>query len=65
MATKFFNLMLHSIDNWLEGAPPPRALLVFRDFNDPIDSYDDLELFRRFRFSRALISQITELIANY
>ena len=38
---------------------------VFRDLNDPLDCYDDLELFRRFRFSRVSISQITELIANY
>ena len=38
---------------------------VFRDLNDPLDCYDDLELVRRFRFSRASISQITELIANY
>ena len=22
MGTNFFNLMLHSIDNWQEGAPP-------------------------------------------
>ena len=38
---------------------------VFRDLNDPLDCYDDLELVRRFRFSRVSISQITELIANY
>ena len=38
---------------------------VFRDLNDPLDCYDDLELARRFRFSRASVSQITELIANY
>ena len=38
---------------------------VFRDLNDPLNCYDDLELVRRFRFSRASISQITELIANY
>ena len=29
------------------------------------DCYDDLELVRRFRFSRVSISRITELIANY
>ena len=38
---------------------------VFRDLNGPLDCYDDLELVRRLRFSRASISQITELIANY
>ena len=38
---------------------------VFRDLNDPLDCYDDLELVPRFRFSRASISQITELIADY
>ena len=38
---------------------------VFRDFNYPLDCYEDLGLLRRFRFSRASISQITELIANY
>ena len=38
---------------------------VFRDLNDPLECYDDLELVRRFRISRASISQITELIANY
>ena len=38
---------------------------VFRDLNDPLDCYDDLELVRRFRFSRVSISQIIELIANY
>ena len=37
----------------------------FRDLNDPLECYDDLELIRRFRFSRASISQITELIAKY
>ena len=38
---------------------------VFRDLNDPLDCYDDLELVQRFRFSRVSISQITELIASY
>ena len=38
---------------------------VFGDLNDPLDCYDDLELVRRFRFSRVSISQITELMANY
>ena len=38
---------------------------VFRDLNDSLDCYDDLELVLRFRFSKASISQITELIANY
>ena len=38
---------------------------VFRDLDDHPDCYDDLELVRRFRFSRASISQITEQIANY
>ena len=38
---------------------------VFRDLSDPLDCYDDLELIRRFRFSRASISQIKELIVNY
>ena len=38
---------------------------VFRDLNDPLDCYDNLEFVRQFRFSRASISQITELIANY
>ncbi|KAI6655718.1 Nuclease [Oopsacas minuta] len=38
---------------------------VFRDLNDPPDCYDDMELVRRFRFSRVSISKITELIANY
>ncbi|KAI6646858.1 Nuclease HARBI1 [Oopsacas minuta] len=38
---------------------------VFRDLNDLLDCYDDMELVRRFRFSRASISKITELIANY
>ena len=38
---------------------------VFRDLNDPLDCDDYLELVRRFRFSRASIFQITELIANY
>ena len=37
---------------------------VFRDLNEPLHCYDDLELARRFRFSVASISQITELIAN-
>ena len=38
---------------------------VFMDLNDSLDCYDDLELVRRFRCSRASISQITESIANY
>ena len=38
---------------------------VFRDLNGPLDCYDDLELARSFRFFRALISQITVVIANY
>ena len=38
---------------------------VFRDLNDPLDCYDDLELVLRFRFSRVSISQITELIADH
>ena len=38
---------------------------VFRDLNDPLDCYDDLELVRRFRFSRVSISLITKLIAHY
>ena len=38
---------------------------VFRDKNDLRYCCDDLELVRRFRFSRASISEITELIANY
>ena len=37
---------------------------VFRDLNEPLDCYDDMELVRRFRFSRASDSQITELIDN-
>ena len=36
---------------------------VFRDLTNPLDCYDDLELVRRFRFSRSSISRITELIA--
>ena len=36
-----------------------------RDLNDPLACYDDLEHVRRLRFSRASISQFTELIANY
>ena len=35
---------------------------VFRDLNDPLDCYDDLELVQRFRFSRSSISKITDLI---
>ena len=35
---------------------------VFRDLNDPLDCYDDLELVQRFRFSRWSISKITNLI---
>ena len=38
---------------------------IFTDLNDPLDCCDDLELVRRFRFSRASIAQITEFIANY
>ncbi|KAI6653960.1 Nuclease HARBI1 [Oopsacas minuta] len=38
---------------------------VFRDLNDPLDCYDDMELVRRFRFSRVSISKITELVTNY
>ena len=34
---------------------------VFRDLNDPLDCYDDLELVQRFR-SRSSISKITDLI---
>ncbi|KAI6648709.1 Nuclease HARBI1 [Oopsacas minuta] len=30
-----------------------------------VNCYDDMELVRRFRFSRVSISKITELIANY
>ena len=38
---------------------------VFRDLNDSLDFYDDWELVRLICFSRASISHITELIANY
>ena len=38
---------------------------VFRDLNHPLGCYDDLELVRRFGFSRNSISQILELIANH
>ena len=38
---------------------------VFRDLNDPLDCHDELEHVQSFRFSRASISQITELIANH
>ena len=38
---------------------------VFRDINDPLDCYDDLELVWLFHFFRASISQITEMITNY
>ena len=35
---------------------------VFRDLNDPLDCYDDLELVQRFRFSRSSISKFTDFI---
>ena len=38
---------------------------VFRERNDPLECYDDLELFQRFRFSRSSISRITELTATH
>ena len=47
-----------------ENASSMARQRVFRVLNDPLNCYDDLELVRRFRFSRASISQITELIAN-
>ena len=31
---------------------------VFRDLNDPLDCYNDLELVRRFRFSRVSILKL-------
>ena len=35
---------------------------VFRDRNDPLKFYNDLELVQRFRFSRSAILRITEFI---
>ena len=35
---------------------------VFRDRNDPLEFYNDLELVQRFRFSRSAILRITEFI---
>ena len=35
---------------------------VFRDRSNPLDCYDDLELFQRFRFCRLSILKIAELI---
>ena len=48
-----------------EDTSPMARQRVFRDLNDPLDCYDDLEIIRRFCFSRASISQIMRLIANY
>ena len=38
---------------------------IFRDRRDPLDSYDDIELIRRFRFSKSAILKITELVGNH
>ena len=37
---------------------------VFRDYSHPFDKYNDLELYRKFRFTRQVIVEITGEIAD-
>ena len=37
---------------------------VFRDRSHPFDKYNDLELFRKFRFTREVIVNITGEVAD-